>query len=403
MADGDGRREELLREYERLSPEERHGRIVLNPVFRSAYNRISQAHRQFPVPAYLWERWVPILGLLPVGVYLELRRMCFVNDATGERRTIVWPKQETIAKRLGVKKRHTISSALVELELHGFIRRSRTTYNERGTGHIRRGVTEYDVVWEFPLVPADAVELFLEQLSESAGVTSETLKAEKRPYGENAPVGPVDNFRLRAEKRPSTTAEKRPCETLPRTITSTLTNVDRTGSDGNVSEPTLPQGPRPHPDSEKVRALVFEVGETLARISGTASSADHPSAGFHRRVCRRMPENLIREALAATRDAAERSRSGEGGFQRGAAAYFAGVVKKLAAQHGIDLGLKGGAEKRPPPSSGVPLKAPRLPQVRRAPVSPPLPPDSPPMSPELVREGLRALREQLARGPKGTP
>ncbi len=335
MGGDEERRQRLKEEYEALSPEERRGRIYLNPVFRDPYNRISQAHRQFPIPAYLWERWVPELGLLPVAVYVELRRMTFVNDATGERRTIVWPKQETLAKRLGVKKRHTISAALRVLEEHGFIERWRTTYNEKGTGRVRRGVTTYDVKWEFPLVAADAVELLIEQIG---GVENDQShrRAEKRPYGPE----PVENSHRRAEKRPSIRAENRPCELLPLTITKYVGNVENVLLHKNLEEEdqarAAPIEPRKRLDlSDEAERLAAEIGDVLHSMEGDRFGEEHRSAGFHRLVAAKMPERLVRKAIMATRDAVDgRSIRGK------PSAYFAGVVKQLAADEGIDLGLK---------------------------------------------------------------
>ena len=381
------RRKELENYYEGLSPEERRGRIYLNPVFRDPYNKISQAHRQFPIPAYLWEKWVPELGLLPVAVYVELRRMCFVNDAAGERRTIVWPKQETLARRLGVKKRHTIAAALRVLEEHGFIERRRTTYNDKGTGRLRRGVTEYDVMWEFPLVPADAVELLIVQ---TTPVESDLdRRAEKGPYG----AEPVDNSHRRAEKRPSTTAEKRPCELLPRTITTNVTNVGET----SYQKSTLRQRPEVKALSPEELAsregLALEVGESLKTWERGWDGKAHGSEGFHRRVAFLMPEHLVRQALAATRDAVDLRREGRGGCREGASAFFAGVVKNLAREAGIDLDLKGQVS-----GGGAPRARERV-QEARKPVKTPLAPDGPPMSPEEVKEALRALKERLGMDP----
>lgn len=381
------RRKELEDYYEGLSPEERRGRIYLNPVFRDPYNRISQAHRQFPIPAYLWEKWVPELGLLPVAVYVELRRMCFVNDAAGERRTIVWPKQETLAKRLGVKKRHTIAAALKVLEDHGFIERRRTTYNERGTGLVRRGVTEYDVKWEFPLVAADAVELLIAQTTPTESDLNR--RAEKRPFGAQT----VDKPYRRAENRPSTTAEKRPSELLPRTITTNVTNVAVT----SCQKSSLQKRPEVRELSTEERrereGLALEIGESLKTWEGRWDGKGHQSEGFHRRVAFLLPENVVREALAATRDAVERQRSGEGGCRQGPSAYFAGVVKNLAVEAGIDLELG-----RRSSSSGPSHERKRAQEPRKAPPAGPGP-EEPQMSPEEVREALRALKERLGMDP----
>lgn len=71
-----------------------------------------------------------------------------------------------------------------------------------------------------------------------------------------------------------------------------------------------------------------------------------------------MPEHLVREALAATRDAVERRRSGQGGCRSGPWAYFAGVAMELTAEADIDLELKpGGREDRGSESPERPKEA----------------------------------------------
>ena len=378
------RRREFEEFYESLSPEERRGRIYLNPVFTVPYNRISQANRTFPIPSYLWERWVPVLGVLAVAVYVELRRMTFVNDATGERRTIVWPKQETLAKRLGLKDRHSIATALRVLEEHGFIERWRTTYNDQGTGRLRRGVTAYDVKWEFPLVAADAVELLIEQVT-----PAETDQNRRRV--ENLPCGlcPVDNPHRRVEKLPPTRVEKLPCETLPRTITSNVTNVGKS-SYGKSSLRKRPEVQALNAEERASReGLALEIGESLKTWSGSWDGEAHQSEGFHRRVAFLMPEHLVREALAATRDAVDRQRSGQGGCYQGPAAFFGGVIKNLAAEAGIELDLQ--VRQR----SKDPIPAAQRPQETRKAPGPTQEPEGPVMSPEEVKEALRALKERL--------
>jgi len=133
-------------------------------------------------------------------------------------------------------------------------------------------------------------------------------------------------------------------------------------------EQELQTGLRGHPivmamsevERREREGLALEVGESLKTWSGGWDGESHRSEGFHRRVAFLMPEHLVREALTATRDAVERTRSGGRGLRRDASAYFAGVVKKLAGEHGIDLGLgqSGPSRERPgktptaPPGEG---------------------------------------------------
>ena len=324
--------------WEQLTPEQRRGRIALRPGFRSAMNEALQLDRFFPVPAYLWEKWCPLLGVLPIGVYLELRRMCFVDRVTGERRVTCWPKQETIAKRLGVRKRHTIASALRILEEHGLISRERTHYNEAGSGKIRRGVTSYTVWWEPPPVVEDAVNLLLKELeSTAADASGGSLVAENRPFG------PTNA--LRPEIGHAYMAEKRPCELIP----GNRSNVPNVGS-RRGSKPRLADHPRVKAMSTEQRArcesLALELGERLMTWGPGYDGAPHRSEGFHRRVSFLMPENLVREALMATGDAVAERLAGREGCRQDPSAYFAGAVKRIAEREGIDLGLRGRASAR---------------------------------------------------------
>ena len=329
---GEQTRKAIQTMWEQLTPEQRRGRIALRPGFRSAMNEALQLDRFFPVPAYLWEKWCPVLGVLPIAVYLELRRMCFVDRVTGERRVTCWPKQETIARRLGVRKRHTISAALRILEEHGLISRERTHYNEPGSGKIRRGVTAYTVWWEPPPVVEDAVNLLLKEMESTAADSSAgILGAQNRPFGPASALGPKTGHPYRAEKRPS--------ELIPRN----RSNVPNVGS-RTRSKPKLADHPRVKAMSReqvaRCESLALELGERLMTWGPGFEGTPHHSEGFHRRVSFLMPENLVREALMATGDAVAERLAGREGCRQDPSAYFAGAVKRIAEREGIDLGLR---------------------------------------------------------------
>lgn len=401
--------------YEALSPEERRGRVFLKPEFRDAYNELVEADRQFPVPTYLWEKWVPALGVFPVAVYLELRRMCFVNRATGERRDWCWPKQETLAKRLGVKKRQTVGEALRVLEEHGFIRREKSYRRRGGDALMQRGSDRYLVFFEIPLVAADAVELLVRQTtpkradggalqlgaSGPGGFLSAIAPADRsaertnragadksveRTYG----AGPVDNSPDGSEKRTDPAVRETDSRTVTRINTPNVTNVDSTTSKASPlrNHPAV-QAMTPA-EREKRESLTLEIGDSLLTWTGRHSGGPHPSEGFHRRVAFLLSEGLIREALMATRDAVDRQRGGEGGCANGPSAYFAGVVKKLAEEEGVDLGLN------PRPTPRTPVSAPRsaaTPRPRREETSGM---EDHPMEPQAARKAIQELLASLA-------
>ncbi|MCC7144496.1 MAG: helix-turn-helix domain-containing protein [Candidatus Eisenbacteria bacterium] len=385
MADLHQNRDELQALYERMPPRERRQRIILEPAFRDAYNRITEADRIVVVQRYFWDKWVPILGPVPSMLYLRLRQYCYHNPQTGEVRAECWPRQDTLAREIGVKDRKTIRRALVQLEELGFIER-KSTYRMDQNGRPQQGSDHYLVFFEIPLVASDAAELLI-QRTNPAPESGGSYEGKKSPHN----TWLVDKPPYEGKISPHVAGEKIPTRTSTRTITSTLTNVDSNSSEGGQA------GGAPAPKdklrlSTEQEALAFEIGETLHRLAGIRSSEPHKSAGFHRVVCSKLAANLVREALAATRDAVDRAREGGGGLQKDPGGYFAGAVKRIAEREGVDLGLGP-----PRPRTPSPRKATTLPQERRSPPDPTPPPGSEPVSSEEGRAKLRAMREMIER------
>jgi len=96
--------------------------------------------------------------------------------------------------------------------------------------------------------------------------------------------------------------------------------------------------------------------------------------------------HLVRDALRATRDGVDDRRAGRGGVREDPSKYFGGIVKQLARDHGIDLGLK--TSMAPPPTMTEPTR-----QRVGAPLAEPEPS---PEERERVREMLRDLQARLA-------
>lgn len=364
------RRQALQDYYERMAPEERRNRIILKPEFRDTYNEIVQAHRHFPVPEYLWKKWLPVIGSLPVVVYLQLRRYCFYNPDTGEKRNICWPKQSTLAAQVGIKDRKTLRKALVVLEQHGFIEREHKHYPDPLSGRPHQVADEYRVWFELPLRPEDAAELLMRQMQTGEGTDFRLYGGIISPHSAGEPY--------EGKSSPQGGGEKTASRNVTRTITPNVENVRKPG--------------RERPDRLVVEALALEIGEYLSTWAGERLRDGHPSEGFHRLVVSRMPERLVREALTATRDAVERSRGGKGGFARGPAAYFAGVVKNLAAENQIDLGLR----KRNEAHAGRLVKSPGSALARRSSAAETQSMDGAPMSAEESKAALRTLVDTLA-------
>ncbi len=377
----------LSEHYAKLSVEEKRRRIVLEPAFRDAYNEITEAHRQVPVPHYFWAKWVPTLGPVASMLYMRLRQYCYHNPETGEERNECWPKQATLASEIGVKDRKTIRRALVLLEEHGFIKR-KSTYRLDEKGRPHQGSDHYLVYFEVPLVTEDAVELLIRRTEPDAkeGGAYEGKKSPHRTWT-------VDKSPYEGKISPHVGGEKIPSRSITRTSTPNVTNVDSRTSKEKTGKATLRDDPRVRamPEAEKAQreSLTYEVSDQLKVMAGDRDVEPHKSLGFIRRVCFLMPEQHVREALISTRDAIEEQRSGRKSLREGPAGYFAGIVRAIEHREGLDLGVKWGGKARPSPERAA--RAPERPRERRGGGEEPHREDSlVPMS-QATREALRSF------------
>ncbi|MFH1679098.1 MAG: helix-turn-helix domain-containing protein, partial [Candidatus Eisenbacteria bacterium] len=299
------------------------------------------------VPQYFWTKWAPILGPIPSMLYLRLRQYCYHNPQTGETRNECWPKQSTLARDIGVKKRHTVGKALRLLEDYGFIERSKQ-YRNHSAALKHRTSDVYRIWFELPLTPDDAAELLVRTTSDPSKAPRPN-KAPERPHCEG-PIEatrrpectcPVENQPITAPRRPHIAGPEGASRT--RTSNLVLTNVSNVGDKRSPAEALSQRGSLPRL-SETLRrqkeGLAHEIGDSLKRFSMDRRGGRHRSYAFHRRVAFLMQEHLVREALSATRDAVEESRAGRKGLGD-PSAYFAGAVRKIARRESIDLGVKG--------------------------------------------------------------
>ncbi len=381
------RRLKLQEEYDALSPEERRRRIFLEPAYRDTYNEITQAERIAVVPLYFW-KWVPVLGPVASMLYMRLRQYCYWNPASGEARVECWPKQSTLAREIGVKDRKTVRAALVMLENQGFIER-KTTYHLDATGRPHQGSDHYLVYFEIPLLAADAAELLIRETSpkpESGGPLYEGKSSPHRSWAvDKSPYGGRNSSHIAEENIPTRIS----------TINNNL-NVDPNvfvhKKLEEVRDHQQNVGPRQKslemtPEAE---LLAMEIGDALLTMEGTRTTDEHRSAGFHRVIASRMPETLLRRALMATRDAVDDQRAGRKKLRGGASAYFAGVVKQIAADEGIELGLKPQGERESPATGN------QAPRGARGPRSEGYRDHEDEKAAQEARAAVKALREKWA-------
>ena len=312
-------REEVEAYYESLTLDERRQRLILEPRFRDAYNEITQAHRIVPVPQYFWEKWAAVLGPVATVLYQRLRQYCFYDPRTGQGENWCWPRQDTLAKEIGVGHRHTVMKALKLLEDYGFIKREKQFHKRGKRNMVKRGSDKYIIYFEIPLTKEDAIELFHRRMEEMIEESTDMSKI--------STFTAVENFDSRI---------------ITRNISTNVNNVIRNKSGRKKSSfREHPAIANLSPDElDRKEFLATEIGEQLKRMSGNRDMSSHPSLGFHRRVAYLVPEAIIMEALAATRDAVDDQHGGRKLLRNGASAYFAGTIQKMAAREGIDLGIK---------------------------------------------------------------
>jgi len=268
---------------------------------------------------------------------MKLRQYCYYNRRTGEVRDYCFPKQSTLGEEIGVKDKKTVRKALVLLEKNGLIRReSQYRYDQRQRKKVRT-TDIYHVAITDILTLEDSVAVLIE---ESKGVATE----EDRPKGKISPqvipglTKPVDNSGPKGKISPHISGGNNPSqeEVLIR-HTSNVTNVQlkQDGSDlrSHPKVQTMDSG-----EKASKEALAFEIGERLSAMAGDRGIDTHKSAGFHKRIAFLLPEAFVHEALTATRDALDDSRSGRKTMRSGPAAYFAGIVRQIAQREEIDLG-----------------------------------------------------------------
>lgn len=338
-------RQELIDDYEKLSPAEQRARLLILPEYANERDEYLQPDRIVAQFRYFWDFWVPKLGPLPSLLYMKLRQFAYYNRQTGELREALlqFPKQADLAVSLGVKKRQTIADSLVILENHGLIRREKR-YRYDATS--RKKIRTTDRFWvqlTDILTPEHQVEILLKGTTgKPAGISQDRPMSEKRTQVEKPPV---DNSQPMSEKRTAEElSEKRTANSL---LISTI-NVDQrlmeTSSKAKPRATTLlATDPRvltlDAQERQRKDALADEIGEVLKAMTRDRDPNEHRSAGFHRVVAYLMPESAIRDALAITRDAVDDTRAGSKSLGS-PSAYFGGVVRNKAQELGINLNLK---------------------------------------------------------------
>lgn len=330
---GQTQQEMLVRFYQSLPEAERTERLRIEPYYPEVRDEIVEPDKITVQTWYFWRRWAPKLGPVATALFIRLRMHCYYNRKTGEVRDFCYPSQKSLAEEIGCRDKKTVMAALKVLEDHGFVRREAQYRYDAETRKKVRTTDRYRILMTDPVAQEDEGDLIVRMAER---ITADQAVEPGRPHRDH--LGPknglrsggVDNSGPKSVKRTQVSGPKNGQEEVLLRVTS---NVETLGQQTTVH--AVP------PDADfQHDYLAVVIGDQLKTMAGTRTPGDHRSAGFHRRVALLMPEHLIQEALTATRDAVDDERGGRKELRAGPAAYFAGIVRRIAEREGIDLGVE---------------------------------------------------------------
>lgn len=287
-------------------------RIELEPVYLDLKNEIINPEKVVVVSQYFLDKWAPQLGPTLTLLIMRLRKYCYYNKITKERRDWCYPKHDTLAQEIGVS-RYTIIRELQRPIADYFIKRDkRYTYDPKSKKKVRTSDMYY-ITMDDPLLPEDEKELkeklFKKQLIE-----------------EKKPLHLSGNLQLRSPKTVDNSppkwqfATEDSCGNLQQEevpLRSTINNV-------NVDVKLLDQK-----DFEaRVEIIVQDMLQVLR---------DLKSKNFYTILVRKILEahkspQLIYKALSETK---EQTLSGK--IRRSPGAYFTDLIKRYCVEDGIEL------------------------------------------------------------------
>jgi hypothetical protein len=153
----------------------------LLPFYHDLRNEIVQPDKVLVSTQYFWTRWAPRLGPTLTALVVCLRRHCYYNRLTQERRDWCFPEQATLAREIGVETTKTIRAALQHPLATYFVRREARYVYDPHRGKKIRTSDLYHVAMDDPLLPEDEAALTLR--------AAERLLAEGR--GAEVPLPPA--------------------------------------------------------------------------------------------------------------------------------------------------------------------------------------------------------------------
>jgi hypothetical protein len=162
-----------------LTPEQ----ARLLPFYHDLRNEIVQPDKVVVSTQYFWARWAPRLGPTLTALVVCLRRHCYYNKITQERRDWCFPEQATLAREIGVESTKTIRAALQHPLAHHFIRREpRYTYDPKRGKKVRTSDMYY-VAMDDPLTPDDEEIVVIRAAQRVQAANDEASATSRGPSG----------------------------------------------------------------------------------------------------------------------------------------------------------------------------------------------------------------------------
>jgi hypothetical protein len=299
--------------------------IELQPFYLDFRNEIVAPDKVAVVSHYFLDKWAPQLGPTLTLLIIRLRRYCYFNKLTKERRDWCYPKHETLAKEIGVS-RWTILRELQRPVAQYFVKREKRYVYDPQTKKRVRTSDMYYIAMDEPLTPEDEDELgtLLKKTSEEArcgsrqmdrGTRSADLSGNLLLRSTNSEVPDPPKWQIATQVSCGNLLQ----EEVPLRSTSKNVNVN-----ANLCTP-----PEEHPEREaQIQSLVAEMVEVLQ---------DHRSKKYYTFLASRILEaykspELIFRALSETKEEARM-----GNIRRSRGAFFVDLIKRYCAQDGISL------------------------------------------------------------------
>jgi hypothetical protein len=314
----------------KLTPEQ----IKLLPFYYDLKNSIIEPDKIVVSTQYFWDNWVPLLGPTLSVLIIRLRRYCYYNKITKEKRDWCYPDQIKLAKEIGVSADTVQRELNRDIAKHFVTRKSRYIYNETLKKKVRASDIYY-IAMDDPLMSEDenklavmAAERILSQHMEKQQIIPKCQNdTQVKEKSVNTPPKPQNAVQV-SKKDINTPPPKPQNGTYIYKPQNAVANVSTIYNTNNVNNVDKKQSftERILNSKAKVECLVEDMIIELEDIH---------SKGFFKKVAELCPETLIYRALAEVKEEYHMGK-----IKKSKGACFTDKIKRLAKEAGIIVAKK---------------------------------------------------------------